>query len=87
MAKYYEVTVSHKDPNTGKNRYVKVGALFPVKDGFSLKIDPGISISTMGGVSIWCNPPRDKDGQQHGFTPRGKSQEEVLGEDAVDLPF
>lgn len=83
----WELSVSHKD-KTGKNRYCRVGVMFETANGFSLKIDPGVSISTPEGVSLWANVPRERDRQQPGGFGGAPKAAPVQAEiDTDDVPW
>lgn len=56
------VTVKHKDSKYG----TRVGACWKGQYGYSIKLDPGISISSTDGIYINLNEPRERDDSQRG---------------------
>ena len=66
-AKYYNV-VSARPGKDGKKNYLKIGVLFPARegDGFSIKMD-ALPLPNEKG-EIWLNayPPREDENQNRG---------------------
>lgn len=63
----WDLCVSHKDKKSDKWRSQKVGVIFQGDKGqLNIKIDPGISISSLEGVQITGWLPKEKDGQLGG---------------------
>lgn len=63
-SKRWDLCVGHKDKND-KWRSTKVGVIFEGDKGqLNLKIDPGISIASIDGVTITGWIPRPKDGDE-----------------------
>lgn len=80
------VTVKHKDSKYG----TRVGACWKGQYGYSIKLDPGISISSAEGVYINLNEPRERD--DSGPRGGGQSRQPANGggfpsDDFGDIPF
>lgn len=63
MSKRWDLCVAHKDKKSDKWRSTKVGVIFEGEKGqLNVKIDHGISIASLEGVTITGWIPRPKDG-------------------------
>lgn len=64
MVTRYDLLTSRPD-NTGKNRYTKIGVMFPRKEGegFSIKLEALPLPNEKGEVWISAFVPRENDGQ------------------------
>lgn len=78
MANRYDAVVSRKDKD-GKNRYTKIGVMFPSKDGdgFSLKLEALPLPNDKGEVWVNLYVPRERD----------EGQRSSQRDDDSDMPF
>jgi hypothetical protein len=84
MSKRWDLTVSHKDRGD-KYRNTKVGVIFEGDKGeLRIRIDPGISISSVDGVYVTGYLPRERD---EGARGNGGPRQRVASNDHPESDY